>query len=107
MRPLFFSWPADTASFLIDRQWMLGDAIMVAPILLEATNTVPAYFPSGKWYDLYNHTSIETSNAPQHLPVTVSALHLSSVTCVSILSENRKTTPCCVLALSNIYCMTE
>ncbi|CAL5222310.1 g4654 [Coccomyxa viridis] len=69
MRPLFFSWPLDTKSLLIDRQWMLGDAIMVAPILLEGTNTTQAYFPAGRWYDLYNHSSIDTSNAAQHLPV--------------------------------------
>ena len=73
MRPVFFSWPSDTASFLIDRQWMLGDALMVAPILLEGTNTVPAYFPAGKWYDLYNHSSVDTSVAPLKIPVTVSA----------------------------------
>ena len=50
---------------------MLGDAITVAPILLEGTNTVPAYFPAGKWYDLYNHSSIDTSAAAQHLTVMV------------------------------------
>ena len=50
---------------------MLGDAIMVAPILLEGTITVPAYFPAGKWFDLYNHSSIDTSDAAQHLPVVV------------------------------------
>ena len=74
MRPLFFSWPSDTASLLIDRQWMLEDAIMVAPILLEGTDTVPAYFPAGKWYDLYNYSSIDTSAAAQHLPVMVNLL---------------------------------
>ena len=47
---------------------------MVAPILLEGTNTVPAYFPAGKWYDLYNHSSIDTSDAAQHLPVMVGPL---------------------------------
>ena len=72
MRPLFFSWPSDSASLLIDRQWMLGDAIMVAPILLKGTITVPAYFPAGKWYDLYNHSSIDTSATPLKIPVTVS-----------------------------------
>ena len=83
MRPLFFSWPTDTATFLIDRQWMLGDAIMIAPILLESTNTVPAYFPAGTWYDLYNHTSIDTSTTAQHLPVTVSSVlsHSNALRC--------------------------
>ena len=74
MRPLFFSWPADITLLPIDRQWMLGDAIMVAPILLQGTDTVPAYFPAGMWYDLYNHSSIDTTAAAQHRPVTVNSL---------------------------------
>jgi hypothetical protein len=50
---------------------------------LESTNTVPAYFPAGTWYDLYNHTSIDTSIAAQHLPVTVSSAlsHVKSLQC--------------------------
>jgi len=72
MRPMFFTWPADDASLLIDSQWMLGDAIMIAPILQQGTDTSPAYFPAGMWYDLYNHSSVDTSSAGQHLPVTVS-----------------------------------
>ena len=58
---------------------MLGDAIMVAPILLEGTNTTQAYFPAGRWYDLYNHSSIDTSNAAQHLPVVVGLLPHATV----------------------------
>ena len=76
MRPLFFSWPSESASFLIDQQWMLGDALMIAPILLEGTDTVPAYFPAGTWYNLYNHISIDTSAAAQNLSVSVSVLHM-------------------------------
>lgn len=72
MRPMFFTWPADDASLLIDSQWMLGDAIMIAPILQQGTDTSPAYFTAGMWYDLYNHSSVDTSSAGQHLPVTVS-----------------------------------
>ena len=90
MRPLFFGWPSDTASFLIDRQWMLGDAIMVAPILLQGTNTVPAYFPAGKWYDLYNHSSIDASAAPLHMSVMVSLVlcYLALTACMRILHED-------------------
>ena len=78
MRPLFFSWPADTASLLVDTQWMLGDAIMAAPILQQGTDTVLAYFPAGMWYNLYDHTSIDTSAAARHVPVTVKRLTLLS-----------------------------
>ena len=79
MRPLFFSRPADAASLPIDRQWMLGDAIMIAPILQQGTDTVPAYFPAGMWYDLYNHSSIDITDVGQHRPVTVNPLSLLQV----------------------------
>lgn len=40
---------------------MLGDAIMVAPILDEGVVSSSAYLPPGVWYDLYNHTAIDAS----------------------------------------------
>ncbi|CAL8465181.1 g4716 [Coccomyxa elongata] len=61
MRPLFFSFPADSATSHIHLQWMLGDAIMVAPILDQGVVSSSAYLPSGVWYDLYNHTAIDAS----------------------------------------------
>ena len=61
MRPLFFSFPADNATAYINLQWMLGDAIMVAPILDEGVVSSSAYLPPGVWYDLYNHTAIDAS----------------------------------------------
>lgn len=72
MRPLFFSFPLDTPSYPIHLQWMLGDAIMIAPILFEGTNTTDAYFPPAVWYDVYNHSAIDTSSGGQYYTVKVS-----------------------------------
>lgn len=58
MRPLFFSFPGDSTTYNIDQQWMLGDALMVAPIMTQGTSSTSAYFPSGVWYNLYDHTAI-------------------------------------------------
>ena len=58
MRPLFFSFPGNSMTYSIDQQWMMGDALMVAPILTQGTSSTMAYFPSGVWYNLYDHTAI-------------------------------------------------
>lgn len=61
MRPLFLGFPADNSTHHIYLQWMLGDAIMVAPILDKGMVSSEAYFPPGVWYDLYNHTAVDAS----------------------------------------------
>ncbi|MER7690325.1 TIM-barrel domain-containing protein [Streptomyces sp. NPDC097610] len=56
MRPLFFDFPKDQASYTVADEWMLGPAVLAAPKLGSgATRTV--YLPSGDWYDV-NHGTV-------------------------------------------------
>eukprot|EP01112_Ceratiomyxa_fruticulosa_P012496 TRINITY_DN3460_c0_g1_i1.p1 TRINITY_DN3460_c0_g1~~TRINITY_DN3460_c0_g1_i1.p1 ORF type:complete len:854 (+),score=189.03 TRINITY_DN3460_c0_g1_i1:554-3115(+) len=50
-RSLFFEFPTDTATFLLDRQVMVGPALLVSPVLQQNATTVSAYFPAAAWYD--------------------------------------------------------
>ena len=38
---------------------MLGNGILVAPILYKGAKDVDVYFTQGKWYDFYNYAPIE------------------------------------------------
>merc|ERR1712000_699023 len=51
-RALWANFPSDNNAADIDRQFMLGDAIMISPVLDEGSTEVDAYFPAGLWYDL-------------------------------------------------------
>lgn len=51
MRPLSFEFPNDPAVYSIDRQYMLGPSIMVAPVLSE-NGEVVFYLPAGRWTSL-------------------------------------------------------
>lgn len=57
VRPLFYQFPLDDKTYDISKQFMIGDAIMVSPVMIQsadsnsATDTV--YFPKGTWYDYY------------------------------------------------------
>jgi len=53
-RPLFFEHPEDTETWDNDRQFLLGNAILVSPVLESAQTSVRAYFPKGVWYNLFD-----------------------------------------------------
>ncbi len=60
-RPLFFTFPADNTTRNIGEQWMMGDALLVSPIMYEKTTSVRAYFPQGTWYDFYSGRVLDAS----------------------------------------------
>ncbi|WP_405547384.1 glycoside hydrolase family 31 protein [Streptomyces phaeochromogenes] len=53
MRPLFFDFPKDEASYTAADEWMLGPAVLAAPKLDEGT-TRDVFLPSGTWRDVTN-----------------------------------------------------
>lgn len=91
--PLWAACPGDAATHAIDAQWMLGDALLVSPVVIEGATSVDAYFPvlsnSGGngstaattvWYSLFDHTAI--AGAPRvatlETPLTVANAHVAS-----------------------------
>jgi len=57
MRPLFFDFPKDEASYTVTDEWMLGPAVLAAPKLSTgATRSV--HLPPGTWYDVNQGTVI-------------------------------------------------
>ena len=49
-QPIFFQFPNDTLSYnYIDRQFMLGDSLLVSPILNLTEENINAYFPNANW----------------------------------------------------------
>jgi alpha-glucosidase (family GH31 glycosyl hydrolase) len=53
MRPVWFNFPQDRHTHHIDRQFMVGDALLVSPVLEQGADTVEAYFPPGTWHSLW------------------------------------------------------
>jgi alpha-D-xyloside xylohydrolase len=48
MRPLAFDFPDDPACAYLDRQYLLGDSLLVAPVF-SAAGDVSYYVPPGRW----------------------------------------------------------
>lgn len=51
MRPLALEFPADPAARYVDRQYMLGPSLLVAPVF-TADGDVDFYLPDGEWTSL-------------------------------------------------------
>jgi alpha-D-xyloside xylohydrolase len=76
LRAMMLEFPDDPACDYLDRQYMLGESVMVAPVFSEAGD-VQFYLPEGRWTHLWHNDEIEGSrwHKQQHdfrsLPVYV------------------------------------
>ncbi len=59
VRPLVLGYPDDKATYDIFDEFMLGDGLLVAPVLTEDTFEREVYLPEGTWLDLLTGERIE------------------------------------------------
>lgn len=70
MRPLFFDYPEDGASWIAEDQFMFGPDLLVAPVLSEGARSREVYLPAGAtWTDAWTDEVFEggqriTADAP-------------------------------------------
>lgn len=75
MRALCLDYPEDPEIWSFPYQYMLGEALLVAPICEEGATTWRTYLPAGEWVDVWTNEfhdggHVVTSDAPlEHIPV--------------------------------------
>ncbi len=77
MRPLLWHHPNDPAAVACEDQFLLGESLLVAPILRPEARVRSVYLPVGQWFDFWSgglydggqHVLIEA--VPEHIPVFV------------------------------------
>lgn len=78
VRALVLDWPADTRVRTIDDQFMVGPALLVAPLFVGETQR-SVYLPAGDWYDFWTRekftgpTTITVSKPLEQIPFFVKA----------------------------------
>ncbi|GMF61652.1 unnamed protein product [Phytophthora fragariaefolia] len=70
-RSLLMEFPTDTVTHNIDHQFMLGDALLVTPVVNKGATTVTGYFPRGTWYNIFYYDQILTSGVYLTFDVTI------------------------------------
>jgi len=62
MRPLWYEFPLDEGSYGREGVHMVGDALLVAPVLKKAATSVDVYFPGNEvWYDIATSQKYEVT----------------------------------------------
>jgi alpha-glucosidase len=59
VRPLWWADPEDQSLWSLDDAFMLGDALLIAPILEEGVSQRTLQLPSGRWYSFWDETFLE------------------------------------------------
>lgn len=54
MRPLVYEWPADNMAIHCQDEYLLGDDLLVAPLLEENAVSRRVYLPEGTWFDFFD-----------------------------------------------------
>jgi alpha-D-xyloside xylohydrolase len=58
MRPMVLEFPDDPLCLTLDKQYMLGDSLLVAPVFRE-DGRCDVYLPAGKYFDFFTGETIE------------------------------------------------
>jgi alpha-glucosidase len=59
VRPLWWAGPEDQALWAVDDAFMLGDALLIAPILDEGATWRSLQLPAGRWYSFWDEALLE------------------------------------------------
>jgi alpha-glucosidase (family GH31 glycosyl hydrolase) len=54
MRHLSVEFPEDKNTYGLDDEFMLGEALLIAPVLQDYISSRQVYLPNGKWYGLFD-----------------------------------------------------
>ncbi|MGN1027651.1 MAG: TIM-barrel domain-containing protein [Faecousia sp.] len=74
MRPLVYEWPGDALAVNCQDEYLLGNDLLVAPLLEENAVSREVYLPEGVWYDFFAGTEYQggqtiTAGGDGKLPV--------------------------------------
>ncbi|MFS7959663.1 putative glycosidase [Helianthus anomalus] len=101
-RPLFFSFPTIQELYGLSTQFLLGESLMVSPVLDQGRTNVSAVFPPGTWYSLFDPSqaivSKDTQTFTLDAPLHVINVHLYQNTILpmqrgGMISKEARMTP--------------
>jgi len=58
-RPLVLNFQDDTNTLSLDDQFMIGDALLAAPVLHAGERARDVYLPAGRWFDFWTAAPLE------------------------------------------------
>ena len=59
MRPLAYTWPDDKEAVSVEDEYLLGESLLIAPLLIENAKHRKAYLPKGNWVSLFTRCKVK------------------------------------------------
>ncbi len=83
LRPLLFEYPEDESTYSADDEFLLGDALLVAPITRPGVEHRHVYLPEGTWFHYYSGERLDgPAHILAHAPLGEPALYLKANTAI-------------------------
>jgi alpha-glucosidase len=88
LRPLFWAYPNDTATYSMDDEFMCGDAFLVAPVTRPGVDYRHVYLPAGTWFHYWTGTRVDgPARVLAHAPLGRPAIYMRANTAVPLGPE--------------------
>ncbi len=73
MRPLYYDYASDTTTVGISNEYLWGNNLLIAPVIVKGITQLKIYLPEGKWFD-FNDGKEYTGKQWLYYPVTLEQL---------------------------------
>jgi alpha-glucosidase len=73
MRPLFLDYPDDENVAKMNDEFLFGEDLLVAPVVLQGATTRDIYLPKGEWFDFWTGRKFAGGRSVQQ-PVTIDSI---------------------------------
>ena len=83
LRPLLFEYPEDETTYTADDEFLLGDALLVAPISRPGVEHRHVYLPEGTWFHYWSGERLDgPAHILAHAPLGEPALYVKANTAI-------------------------
>jgi alpha-glucosidase len=92
LRPLLFEYPQDETTYSADDQFLVGDALLVAPITRPGIEHRHVYLPAGTWVQWWTgETVVGPAHVLAHAPLGRPALYARANAAIPLWPEREHT----------------
>ena len=75
-RALWHEYPKDPIALSIDTQFLMGQGLMVSPVLEAGKTSVDVYFPDSRWFDYYQGREVYSRGSTATLPAPLNFINV-------------------------------
>jgi alpha-glucosidase len=90
VRPLFWADPEDSNLWTVEDEFLLGDALLVCPVLQQGASSREVVLPQGHWYDFWSDSLYEKQQRIQlEAPLERSPLLVKAGSILPMIAEQQ------------------